>query len=175
MADTPHRVKRHSRALRSRLTSRSQRDVVFTAVSGPCAPRRCDGPRRVCTTIGYCSVTASGSPQHPRVPASESVLLSPPPRCRGHEPSGKRYAVVVLRHAMRTTVAVPTSTEQRSLRWPQIVVAGQRTLGPCDVLAVDPTQRLGDPVDTSHPALRIDESLACYSISRREETIRITA
>ena len=43
------------------------------------------------------------------------------------------------------------------------MVAGQRTLALCDALiAVDPTQRLGDPVDyLSLPALReIDESLA---------------
>jgi mRNA-degrading endonuclease toxin of MazEF toxin-antitoxin module len=43
------------------------------------------------------------------------------------------------------------------------MVAGQSTLALCDALiSVDPTQRLGDPIDyLSLPALReIDESLA---------------
>ena len=93
--------------------------------------------------------------------------LRRPPDARGHEQAGKRFAVVVLasRYAhLSQWLVVPTSTRAAPAPYrPQIVVAGQPTLVLCDALvSVDPTQRLGDPVDyLSLPAMRdIDESLA---------------
>ena len=93
--------------------------------------------------------------------------LRRPRDARGHEQAGKRFAVVVLasRYAhLSQWLVVPTSIRAALAPYrPQIVVAGQRTLALCDALiAVDPTQRLGDPVDyLSLPSLReIDESLA---------------
>ena len=93
--------------------------------------------------------------------------LRRPRDVRGHEQAGKRFVVVVLasRYAhLSQWLVVPTSTRAALAPYrPQIVVAGQRTLVLCDALiSVDPTQRLGDPVDyLSLPALReIDESLA---------------
>ena len=93
--------------------------------------------------------------------------LRRPRDTRGHEQAGRRFAVVVLasRYAhLSQWLVVPTSTRAALAPYrPQIMVAGQSTLALCDALiSVDPTQRLGDPIDyLSLPALReIDESLA---------------
>lgn len=82
----------------------------------------------------------------------EVYRLAAPRDARGHEQSGRRYAVVVLatRYAhLSQWLVVPTSTRATATLFrPRIEVAQTPALALCDALvAVDPGQRLGDLVD----------------------------
>jgi mRNA interferase MazF len=89
----------------------------------------------------------------------------PPRERRGHEQSGRRYAVVVQGNelvALSTVVVVPTSTEAVSSAFrPEVELAGRRTRVLVDQVGAFDVSRFGRRVGRlAHSELReVDEAL----------------
>jgi mRNA interferase MazF len=81
----------------------------------------------------------------------EVYRLRAPPRARGHEQAGARYAVVLQSDQLplSTLLVAPTSTSARPASFrPEVTIAGRTTRVQAEqVAAVDPS-RLGDPAGT---------------------------
>lgn len=87
-----------------------------------------------------------------------------PARGRGHEQTGRRYAVVLQPDwlSLSTWIVAFTSTSARETTFrPPVVIAGHRTLVLCDQLATIDLNRLTEPAGylTIAELQQVDEAL----------------